>query len=431
MRGTDPTQATLFSYVSIEARIPDDHPLRATRDRVNRALNRLDGSFRTLYSTTGRPSIPPEQLLRALLLQVLYSIRSERQLMEQLEYNLLLRWFVGLGMDDPVWDVTVFTKNRDRLLAGEIAEKFFAAVLTEAREAGLLSDEHFTVDGTLIEAWAGMKSFRPRDEAGDDGAGGGGGPGGERSFRGERRRNDTHASTTDPEARLLRKGKGQEAKLCFVGHVLTDNRHGLVVATETTRATGTAEREASLAMLRRVKRGRRSTLGGDKNYDTRSHVAALRALGVTPHVAQNDRNRRSAIDGRTTRRPGYAVSQRKRKRIEQVFGWGQDRRADTQDEAPGSGARGVDVHVHASGVQPGPDEDAAVPGLRVEGARQARKCGPRASGTARRRLERRVEIAVFSPAPESGPADSVFPRPARIAELSLSALGSVAYCVAR
>jgi transposase len=307
----------MFSYVSPEARIPADHPLRATREMTNRALNRLDGEFRKLYSRTGRPSIPPEQLLRALLLQVLYTVRSERLLMEQLEYNLLFRWFVGLEMDDRVWDVTVFTKNRERLLAGEIAESFFQAVLEEAREEGLLSDEHFTVDGTLIEAWAGQKSFRPKDE----GKGGGGGAT-ERDFHGERRKNDTHVSTTDPQSRLYRKGPGKEAKLCFMGHVVTENRHGLVVAARTTLATGRAEREASVAMMKRVWRGRRATLGGDKGYDSQAHVRELRDLGVTPHVAQNDKGRRSAIDDRTTTHVGYEISQRKRKAVEQVFGWG-------------------------------------------------------------------------------------------------------------
>jgi transposase len=319
MRGTDQQQPTMFSYVSPEARVPADHPLRATREMTNQALLRLDRRFRDLYARTGRPSVPPEQLLRALLLQVLYSIRSERMLMEQLEYNLLFRWFVGLEMDDRVWDVTVFTKNRDRLLKGEVAESFFQAVLEQARGAGLLSDEHFTVDGTLIEAWAGHKSFRPRE---GDGSGSGGARPSERDFHGERRKNDTHASTTDPEARLFRKGSGKEAKLCFMGHVITENRHGLVVATATTLATGTAEREASIKMMTRVDRARRTTLAGDKGYDTREHVQALRRLGVTPHVAQNDRNRRSAIDDRTTTHPGYLVSQRKRKCVEQVFGWG-------------------------------------------------------------------------------------------------------------
>ena len=320
MRGTDQPQSTMFSHVSPEARIPDDHPLRATREIANRALGRLDRKFRSLYSRTGRPSVPPEQLLRALLLQVLYSVRSERLLMEQLEYNLLFRWFVGLEMDDRVWDVTVFTKNRDRLLRGEIAEAFFQAVLEEAREHGLLSDEHFTVDGTLIEAWAGHKSFRPKDEG--KGGRGGGRKATERDFHGERRKNDTHASTTDPESRLFRKGKGKEAKLCFMGHVVTENRHGLVVAARTTLATGTAEREASVAMMKRLPRGRRSTLGGDKGYDTQAQVRDLRKLGVTPHVAQNDKGRSSAVDDRTTTHVGYEISQRKRKAIEQVFGWG-------------------------------------------------------------------------------------------------------------
>lgn len=319
MRGTDQDQSSMFSYVSSESRIPADHPLRATREMTNRALGQLDRKFRKLYSQTGRPSVPPEQLLRALLIQVLYSIRSERMLMEQLEYNLLFRWFVGLEMDDRVWDVTVFTKNRDRLLGGDVAEAFFQAVLAEARESGLLSDEHFTVDGTLIEAWASHKSFRPKDEGDEDGP-----RATERDFHGERRKNDTHASTTDPESRLFKKGRGKEAKLCFMGHVLTENRNGLVVASEVTLATGTAEREASVRMLERIERSRRSTLGGDKNYDTADHVKALRKLGVTPHVAQNDKNRRSAIDGRTTQHAGYAISQLKRKCVEQVFGWGKE-----------------------------------------------------------------------------------------------------------
>ena len=320
MRGTDQNPSTMFSYVSPEARIPADHPLRATRALTNRVLARMDRRFDQLYSETGRRSVPPEQLLRALLLQVLYSIRSERLLMEQLEYNLLFRWFVGLEMDDRVWDVTVNTANRDRLLAGEIAEGFFQEVLREAREAGLLSDEHFTVDGTLIEAWSSHKSFRPKDE--QSGGGPGGAQGTERDFHGERRKNDTHASTTDPESRLFRKGRGKEARLCFLGHVITENRNGLVVASETTLATGTAEQAASVKMMKRVKRACRSTLGGDKSYDTGEHVEALRELGVTPHVSQNDRNRASAIDGRTTSHAGYEISQRKRKCVEQVFGWG-------------------------------------------------------------------------------------------------------------
>ncbi len=319
MRGADKQQSTMFSYVSPESRIPTDHPLRATRKMTNLALEQLDGQFQKLYSGTGRPSVPPEQLLRALLLQVLYSIRSERMLMEQLEYNLLFRWFVGLEMDDPVWDATVFAKNRNRLLEGEIAESFFQAVLEQARDAGLLSDEHFTVDGTLIEAWASHKSFRPK---GEDDDGSGSGRSNREDFRGKPRKNDTHASTTDPDARLYKKGAGKEAKLCFMGHVITENRNGLVVVAETSLATGFAERETCVRMMKRVEKAKRSTLGADRGYDTFPHVEELRKLGVTPHVAQNDHNRRSAIDGRTTSRPGYAVSQVKRKRVEQVFGWG-------------------------------------------------------------------------------------------------------------
>jgi len=304
----------MFSYVPLEQRIPADHPLRPIRAMTDDALRGMSRKFGSLYSHTGRPSIPPEQLLRALVVQVLYSVRSERLLMEQLEYNLLFRWFVGLAIDDRVWDVTVFTKNRERLLDGEVAEAFFAQVIAQARGAGLLSDEHFTVDGTLVEAWAGQKSFRPK---GDDSNGGTG----ERNFHGERRSNDTHQSTTDPESRLYKKGAGKEAKLCFLGHAVADNRHGLLVATETTLATGTAEREAAARMLRRAKRRRRGTAGGDKGYDSRGFVEAMRKLGLTPHVAQNTSNRASAIDDRTTRHAGYEISQIKRKAIESSFGW--------------------------------------------------------------------------------------------------------------
>ena len=266
----------------------------------------------------GRPSIAPEKLLRALLLQAFYSVRSERQLMEQLSYNLLFRWFVGLSMDGAVWDVTVFTKNRERLIAGDIARKFMAAVLGQGAVKALLSDDHFSVDGTLIEAWASMKSFRPNDGSGAPPA-----PGrnGERDFHDEKRRNETHASTTDPDARLYRKGPGQPAKLGYLGHVLTENRHALVVDTRLTLATGTAEREAALEMVAQRPGTRRITLGADKAYDVAAFVADLRALNATPHVAQNTANRRSAIDGRTTRHPGYAVSGWLRKRIEEVFGW--------------------------------------------------------------------------------------------------------------
>lgn len=321
MRGSDQQTGSMFSYVSPEALVPSDHPLRPIRVLVNRALERLSGEFDKLYAAGGRDSIAPEKLLRALLLQAFYSVRSERRLMEQVTYNMLFRWFVGLSMDAAVWDVTVFTKNRDRLLRGEVAAKFFAAVLADPQVKPLLSSEHFSVDGTLIEAWASMKSFRPKD-----GSGAPPGPGrnGERDFHGEKRSNETHASTTDPDARLARKSNGQAARLCYAGHVVMENRHGLAVAARTTRATGTAERDAGEAMMAGLDRAPRSTLGADKNYDTQGFVAAMRRLGVTPHVAQHTNGRRSAIDRRTTRHPGYAVSQRIRKRIEEVFGWGKE-----------------------------------------------------------------------------------------------------------
>jgi transposase len=322
MRGDDVRTEALFSYLSCEARVPKDHPLRPIRTIVDQALTVLSPAFDELYSDIGRPSIPPEKLLRALLLQAFYSVRSERQLMEQLDYNLLFRWFIGLAMDAPIWDVTVFTKNRDRFLEGEIAAQFFQAVLGQPEVRALLSDEHFSVDGTLIEAWASMKSFKPKAEAGGALAGdAGGGRNRERDFHGERRRNDTHASTTDPDARLYRKGRGKEAKLCHMGHLLMENRSGLIVDALVTPATGTAERDAALAMLGRQGGRHRATLGADKAYDAAGLVADLRALHVTPHVAQNTANRRSAIDARTTRHPGYAVSQRIRKRIEESFGW--------------------------------------------------------------------------------------------------------------
>jgi transposase len=318
MRGLDDRAEGLFSYVSCEGRVPGDHPLRLILPIVDAALGDLSAEFASLYARLGRPSIPPEKLLRALLLQAFFSVRSERQLMEQLDYNLLFRWFVGLGVDDPVWDVTVFTKNRDRLLAGEIAAKFFRAVLGRPQVKTLLSDDHFSVDGSLIQAWASMKSFRPKDGSGEPPA-----PGrnGERDFHGERRSNETHASTTDAEARLLRKGRGKEARLSFMGHLLMENRNGLVVDAMLGEATGTAERDAALAMLGAMAGRHRATLGADKAYDVAAFVAALRSLKVTPHVAQNDTNRRSAVDRRTTRHAGYATSQRIRKRIEEAFGW--------------------------------------------------------------------------------------------------------------
>jgi len=317
MRGADEQPGSMFSYVSLEARVPQDHPLRAIRRITDRALERLSPTFGALYVQFGRPSIPPERLLRALLLQALYTIRSERQLMEQLDYNLLFRWFVGLGMDDAVWSPTTFTKNRDRLLDGEIAAAFFDAVVLHADTERLLSDEHFTVDGTLLEAWASHKSFRPRDE--DPPTGGGGNP--TVDFHGHRRRNETHRSTTDPDARLYRKGAGREARLGYLGHVLMEHRSGLIVRTHVTPADGYGERDAALVMVEQLPGRHRVTLAADKGYDTRDLVAGLRALRATPHVAQHTTKRRSAIDARTTRHPGYAVSQQKRKLVEQGFGW--------------------------------------------------------------------------------------------------------------
>jgi transposase len=319
MRGDDPHNDSMFSYVTPETRVRPDHPLRPIRRMVDAALERLSARFERLYSTTGRPSIPPEKLLRALLLQVLYSIRSERLLMEELDYSVLYRWFVGLSMDDPVWDATTFTKNRDRLLTGDIADAFFAEVLAGIKADGLLSDEHFTVDGTLLEAWASHKSFRPKDnhppppdDPKDPTV----------NFHGEARRNDTHQSTSDPEARLYKKAVGREARLGYLAHLLTENRHGFIVDTAVTAASGTAERDAAIAMLGELPlTTRRPTVGADKNYDTRAWVAAVRTMGITPHVAQSTRYRASAIDGRTTRHPGYAVSQRCRKKVEQPFGW--------------------------------------------------------------------------------------------------------------
>jgi len=318
MRGEDRRSGALFSYLSIEDRVAEDHPLRRIRSVVDAALAGLSEEFEQLYSHTGRPSIAPEKLLRALLLQAFYTVRSERQLMEQLNYNLLFRWFVGLDMDSPVWEASVFSKNRDRLLSGEVAQKFLAAVLSQPRVRTLLSSEHFSVDGTLIEAWAGHKSFKAKDEPP---GGGGGGRNAERAFHGERRSNDTHASTTDPEAKLYRKGHSQAAELCFMGHLLMENRNGLIVGASVTQASGTAERDAAIDLLVGYRRRRRATAGMDKAYDAAGFVGRLRGLGVTPHIAQNTTNRRSAIDGRTTRHCGYAISQRLRKRIEEPFGW--------------------------------------------------------------------------------------------------------------
>jgi transposase len=323
MRGEDTQQHDLFSYGSLEERVPLDHPLRPIRTMVDEALKSLDGRFEEIYGEDGRKSIPPERLLRALLLQMLYTVRSERMLMEQLEYNLLFRWFVGLSANEPVWHPTVFTKNRDRLLEGAIAEEFFSLVVDQARQKRLLSDDHFTVDGTLIEAWAGQKSFQAKKDAGTLKPPPPQNPGSNPTinFRKEQRSNDTHRSLTDSFARLFKKSSGAEAKLCYMGHLVTDNRNGLVVDTRLTLSTGTAERDAAIEMIEQKPAGKRVTLAGDRGYDTQAFVEQLRGLNVTPHVAQNTTNRRSAIDGRTTRHEGYAVSQRKRKRVEEVFGW--------------------------------------------------------------------------------------------------------------
>ena len=314
MRGSDEQTSHMFSYLSPEQRVRPDHPLRPIRRMTDEVFASLSARFTNMYSDMGRPSIPPEQLLRALLLQSLYTIRSERLLMEEIDYSVLFRWFVGLGMDEPIWSPTTFSKNRDRLLASDIAAAFFDAVVSQARTAGLLSDEHFTVDGTLLEAGASLKSFRrndasppPPDDPGNPTV----------NFHGESRRNDTHQSTTDPDARLARTGTGREAKLSYAGHVLLDNRHGLVANVCVTAATGTAEREAALLLLAHAEDA--VTVGGDKGFDVASFVAGVRALGITPHVAQKVTG--SAIDTRTTRHTGYAISQRKRKLIEQVFGW--------------------------------------------------------------------------------------------------------------
>lgn len=311
MRGDDRQAAHLFSYVSPEARVPADHPLRAIRARVDALLHEMSSDFDGLYARVGRPSIPPERLLRAQLLQLFYSIRSERLLMEQLDYNILFRWFVGLEMDEPIWAVTVFTKNRDRLLNQTVAQRFFGLVVAQAEP--WLSDEHFTVDGTLIEAWAGHKSFQRKDDDPDDQG---------RNFRGQTRKNDTHASKTDPDARLYRKSDGVEARLAYLGHVLMENRHGLVVQACATHATGTAERDTAVALLQAHGVGPGCSVGADKAYDTQGFVTDVRALGVTPHVSQNvNRAGGSAIDGRTTRHEGYAKSQACRPRVERVFGW--------------------------------------------------------------------------------------------------------------
>jgi transposase len=314
MRGDDNQQDGMFSYVSPEKRVPANHPLRPVRKMVDEILKEMSPKFAELYSKVGRPSIAPERLLRSLLLQIFYSVRSERMLIEQLEYNLLFRWFVGMEMDEMVWNHAVYSKNRERLLNEEIAEGFFRKVLERAKP--FMSDEHFTVDGTLIEAWASHKSFRRKDGQGKPP-----GAGGEVDFHGEKRNNKTHESTTDPDARLFRKSQGSEAKLRYLGHVLMENRNGLLVQTFLTEAHGRAERDAAMLMAEAIPAGKRVTMGGDKNYDTQEFVGELRGMNITPHVTQNNTNRRSAVDERTTRHAGYELSQRKRKRVEQVFGW--------------------------------------------------------------------------------------------------------------
>jgi len=319
MRGADEQQSQIFSYLSPEARVRKDHPLRAIRIMVDEVLAQMSGSFGAMYAAVGRPSIAPEKLLRAQLLQMLYSVRSERLLMEEMDYNLLFRWFVGLNADDEVWDATTFTKNRDRLLEADVAKQFLAQVVAQAGAKGLTSDEHFTVDGTLLEAWASVKSFQPKEKKtpppGD--------PGNPTvNFHGEKRSNDTHESKTDPESQLARKGPGKEAKLSYSGNLLVENGNGLIVDAEVFQANGTAERDAALVMMEKLSGTKAVTVGGDKGFDTRGFVAECRNLRVTPHVAQNHaRAGGSAIDARTTRHAGYRISQRKRKRIEECFGW--------------------------------------------------------------------------------------------------------------
>lgn len=319
MRGAFSDQGGMFSYISPEERVPADHPLRPIRALVRDVLKAMSPTFSRLYAREGRPGIAPEQLFGALLLQVLYSVRSERLMMEQLDYNLLFRWFVGLSPDDKVWHPTVFCKNRDRFIEGEVFAKFMTKLLAHRDVKPLLSDEHFSIDGTLIEAWASHKSFKPKDGSGDDDG---------ENFHGQTRTNDTHESTTDPEAKLYRKAAGKEAKLCYMGHALMENRHGLAVDGMVTAASGTAERDAAEAMIAEKTGKRRITLGADKAYDAKDHVATLRAMQVTPHVAQNDaptktgKRRKSAIDARTTRHVGYRISQICRKATECIFGWG-------------------------------------------------------------------------------------------------------------
>ena len=318
MRGSDRQTDRIFCYTSPESFVPKDHPLRPIRTMVDKALFDLHSEFSAMYSHTGRPSIPPEKLLKGLLLQAFYSVRSIRLLMERIQHDILFRWFVGLSLEDSVWDHSTFSQNQERLLASDVAKQFFERVLAQAKNAKLLSDEHFTVDGTLIEAWASLKSFRPKDQGPKPP---GGGRNEEVDFRGQKRKNDTHESTTDPQAKLFRKGDNVAAKLCHMGSALMENRNGLIVDTQLAPATGTAERDAGIAMVERLPGSKRISLGADKHYDSKEFVAALRAMEVTPHVAQNTTNRKSAIDGRTTCHPNYRKSQKVRKRVEEIFGW--------------------------------------------------------------------------------------------------------------
>jgi transposase len=325
LRSKDTKQQVFFSYKSIEDRIPKDHPIRALKKLVDEPLEKLSDDFDRLYSNTGRPSIPPEQLLRALLIQIFFSVRSERQLVEQLDYNMMFRWFVGLNLDDDIWNATTFTKNRDRLLEGEIAERFFAEVLAIAKKQGLVSHEHFTVDGTIIEAWASHKSFQRKDTDADDdnNSSGSSGRNPDVDYKGQKRKNDTHESKTDPDARLCRKSQRTGAQLGYMGHALMENRNGLVVDVRVTHAVGKAEPTAAATMASAIKGKHRVTLGGDKGYDSDDLLRELRDMGVTPHIAKNDHERRtSSIDDRTLRHDGYHVSQKKRKLVEQIFGWG-------------------------------------------------------------------------------------------------------------
>ena len=353
MRGWDQRSGSLFSYVDLEARVGKDHPIRIIRGVVNEALAALSGEFSALYSRSGRPSIPPEKLLRAMLFQAFYSIRSERQLMERLEFDLLFRWFVGVGVDDAAWDHSTFSKNRERLLEGDIAAKLLSAVMAQPRVKRLLSTDHFSVDGTLVEAWASMKSFRPKDGSGDPPTAGGG-RNREADFDGQKRSNETHASTTDPEARLYRKGPGKEAKLCFMGHALMENRNGLFVDACLTEVNGHAERIAAPHMIEpRGDRPRPIMLGADKAYDAEDFVNELRSMNATPHVAQNANGRSSAIDGRTTRHAGYAVSQRFRKRIEEALRLDQDDRRPGPNQVPRLRARRMGFHLRSRRLQSG------------------------------------------------------------------------------